>query len=45
MGETRKLAATPAAAPAAELGAVCVATLALALALPESAEAHDRDCQ
>jgi hypothetical protein len=40
MGETRKLAATL----VAELGTVCAASLALALALPGTAEAHDRDC-
>jgi hypothetical protein len=40
MGETRKLAATLVAG----VGAVCVTTLALALVLSGSAEAHDRDC-
>jgi hypothetical protein len=40
MGETRKLAATL----AAKLGAVSVASLALALPLSEGAQAHDRDC-
>jgi hypothetical protein len=40
MGESGKLVATLVAG----FGAVCVATLALALALSGTAEAHDRDC-
>jgi hypothetical protein len=40
MGKTRKLAATL----AAEIGTVCAAILALAVALSGSAAAHDLDC-